>query len=381
MNHRIKIRVEGKKNNYLIEKLIEKKINLYNIEEKDKYLELIIDKKDYELIKEIKTIKSLKIMKYYGLERIHYLMKKYSILQISIIIGIILNMFLSNLILKIDIGTPNKSLEKTVKKDLELYGIKKYRIKKSYEEIQIIKDKLLQKENDRIEWIEIESIGTKYIVTVEEKKHTQETTCSPRNIVAKKNAVITKIESSSGEITKKKLDYVSKGEVVISGTIHNKEEEVSIKCAEGKVYGETWYKVTSEIPVIEHNIEKKDNYKWKLVWNFNSKTNSLSNNKWIIKKQYNILESKFFPLDISIIHYQEIKRTIIKNDLKTIDSKAYNKSLKVLEDKLKAKPTVLRKNILKKSLNNSKIIIEVFYAIEEDITEYQEIPKNEPEEG
>ena len=48
--------------------------------------------------------------------------------------------------------------------------------------------------------------------------------------------------------SKKKNDYVNKGDVLISGLIHNKETIVSKKCAQGIIFGEVWYKVKIALP-------------------------------------------------------------------------------------------------------------------------------------
>ena len=69
-----------------------------------------------------------------------------------------------------------------------------------------------------------------------------------QNVVAKKNAVIMEIRSSSGQIIKKINDYVNKGDVIISGNITKKDEIKNVVKAEGIVYGETWYNVKVELP-------------------------------------------------------------------------------------------------------------------------------------
>ena len=121
-------------------------------------------------------------------------------------------------------------------------GIKKYNFVLSTNKVNNIKEKLL--ENKDIEWLEIERIGTKYVIKVEERKlKEKEDECFPRNIVSKKNAVITKINVENGEIIKKKNDYVVAGETIVSGLIHNKETVKTKVCAKGLIYGKTWYKV------------------------------------------------------------------------------------------------------------------------------------------
>ena len=49
--------------------------------------------------------------------------------------------------------------------ELSNNGLKIYSFKKNYQELQIIKKKILEKYKTDIDWIEIENIGTKYIVS------------------------------------------------------------------------------------------------------------------------------------------------------------------------------------------------------------------------
>ena len=116
--------------------------------------------------------------------------------------------------------------------------------------INKIKKQILEKHKNRIEWLEIENVGTKYIIRVEERiLNNIEENGSPRDIVAKKDAIIKRIDAYSGEVLKNKLDYVRRGDIIISGNIHLNEEVKNHVEAKGKVYGEVWYKVSLEYPL------------------------------------------------------------------------------------------------------------------------------------
>lgn len=375
MNKRIKIYLKVNNPNYFIRELIEKKINLYNITKKERELELIIDEEKLEEISKIKTIKKLKIKNYYGLSKIKYLINKNKLIIILILIGILINIFLSNIIFKVEVSTPNKELVKIVEKDLKQLGLKKYRFKISYNQKEIIKEKLKEMEKDKIEWLEIEEHGTKYIVKIEEKKlKDEEELCLERNIVSKKNAVITKITSSSGEIKKKINDYVEKGEILISGLIYNKEEVVSKKCAIGEVYGETWYKITLNIPKSYKDIKLTNNNSWGLSIKTIKKEINIGNKfQNFEKKEYNIIESRIIPLGISITNFIEVKENVYNNTINNVDEIAYKYAIEKLEKEFNNKPNIIRKKILKKQEENSKIKVEVFLAVEENITAYEDI--------
>ena len=373
MQDRIKVRVFVRRPNHLLQKLIPE-MNLYEIKQEKDYLEIIIDNKYYEKLKKMKTIKELQIIDYYGVYKIKNKFQKYKILGLSIVIGILLNVFLSKFIFKIEIKTPNQELKEYVKKELYQLGFKPFTFKKDVKEITQIKKELLLK--DRIEWLEIEEKGTKYIVTIEEKKKQKEKTCTIRNIVSKKKAIIRSIQASNGEILKKKNDYVEKGEILISGEIHNKEDIVSNQCAKGKVLGETWYRVKVEIPQVITKQNKKENYKWKIKIGKDQK----EPNNWVIKKEYSIVKSNIYPFQISVLYLQEVKIRTKELTLEKVDKEAYQKAEKIINSYFQKKPTIIRKKVLKKSLKNSKIIVDVFFAIEEDITSYQAIQEEKKEE-
>ena len=279
------------------------------------------------------------------------------------------------MILNIEVQTPSNKLKKIIIKDLKQEGIKKYQFKISYKKKETIKKKLLKKEKDKIEWLEIEEHGTKYIIKVEPKKiNKKETVCNPRNIVASKKAVITKIIATTGEIKKKKQDYVEEGEVLISGFIYNKDEIVSKKCAEGQVYGETWYKVNLEIPkeYIETKVMKDKSYG--LSINLLNKNIDI-NHKFekYQKEEYKLINTNIIPLKINIAKYIKVKEIKHKYDINSIDKYAIKRSIKEINRKFNKPQKIISKKVLKKEIKNSKIIIEVFVALEEEITAYQDI--------
>lgn len=382
MNKKIKISLNVMNPNSFIKDLIRRKIKLYDISKKNKELEITIDEESLEEIRKIKTIKKIKIKDYYGISKIKYLYHKNKLIIYLILFCIFINLVLSNIIFKIEIDTSNKSLKKTVQKDLEELGLKKYHFKISYEEREKIKNKLQVKEKDKIEWLEIKEQGTKYIIKIEEKKiKEKEQVCNPRNIISKKNARITRIHSSSGEIVKKINDYVEPGEVLISGLIHNKEKIVSKKCSEGIVYGETWYKIKVSVPKKYTEAKKTNQKRWGIFFKTPKKEINI-NNKFQIyeKKEYNIIESNIINFGLGIAEYREIERKEYNNDLKTVDSIAYNYAEEKLKQQFNNKLTIIRKKILKKTEYNSKITVEVFFAIEEDIVSYQDITNLDIEE-
>ena len=149
---------------------------------------------------------------------------------------------------------------------------------------------------------------------------------------------------------------------------------MSYRCANGIVYGETWYKVKLSIPK-EYIIEELTNNK-SIGLNIKLFNKNLDiNNKYKSFKRNNIinLHSNIIPININLTKYLETK--IIKKiyTINNIDEIALNISEKEMKKKLRKDEEILSKNVLKKNINNSKIEIEVFLKVKEDITSYQDI--------
>ena len=374
MINKIKIKVLCRNPKEFLKEIINRKINIYDIEINKDSLVIIILNKDLKKIKEIKFTHKVKIIDYYGFHKIKYFISKNKIIIIFIALGIIINILLSNIIFDIKINTPDKKLKKIIIKDLKDNNINKYHFKLSSKNKNLAKEKILSKEYDKIEWIEIKEQGTKYIIEVQERKiKNKEETCTSRNIVSKKTAVITKINAEEGEILKKVNDVVSPHEVLISGLIYNKEKIVEKRCAKGKVYGEVWYKVQLTIPktIREEEETKNSSYginlkMFKKEYNFGNKYKEFN------KKQYDIIESRIIPMELSICKYKEKKITNTARDLKNIEDYAIEVATEKIDKQL-SNPNVISKKVLKKQVKNSKIIVDVFVSIEEDITTYQDI--------
>ena len=376
MYSRLKIEILGNNPDYFLKELINKKINIYHLEREFKRLVLVIDYTDYKKIKDIKTTYKINIINRYGFNKIEYYFKEFYLLIIFLFLGIIMNIVLSQMIFKIEIIHPNKEIRDLVLKDLNELGIKKYHFKVNYQKKELIKDKIKAKEKI-IDWIEIDESGTKYIVRIEEKKfNRKEDKCLPRNIIAKKNALILDIDASSGEVRKSINNYVSKGEIIISGFIYNKEDVVSKKCAIGKVYGEVWYEVKVEIPKYKKQEKLLNDSSLGIEIDFlNKKYNIHKNYDSYKKHSYSIIDSNFIPISYSISKYQ--KTNIIYNKMTDtqVKKKAFQEVEKEMKRRLNNDEIVLKKKILKKREKNSKIEVDIFVSVKENITTYQDISK------
>lgn len=374
MNNKIKIRILCRNPKNFLQEIIKNRINLYNIKLNKKYLEVIILNKDISKIEKIKYLHKIKIIDYYGLSKIKYLLLKNKAFIIFVIIGLFINIIFSHIIFDIKIETPNQELKKVIIKDLKDNNISKYHFKLTSKKKNLAKANILSKEHDKIEWLEIEEHGTKYIIKVQERKiNKKEDNCYPRNIVSNKTAIITKINAEEGEVLKKVNDLVSPNEILISGLIYNKEKIVSKKCARGKVLGEVWYKVKVEIPKITKKEIPVKASTYGITYKIFDKEYNLGNKyKNYKQNDYNIIDSKIIPIKFGISKYKKVKIITSSRNIENVDKYALDIAIKKINKQL-ANPHIINKKVLKKQLKNSKIIIDVFVAVEEDIITYEDL--------
>ena len=162
-----KIKITGKNVERFLRRLMSMNIELLDIKY-PKYNEAIVKiyKVDYPKLEKIKTIYEMNIIDSSGLIKIKKQLSLNKYFIFFLILGYLLLLFLTNLIFEIEVIHNDKELRELITTELETKGLKKYNIKKNYKQIQKIKKEIIEKYKDKIEWIEIEENGTKYIVRV-----------------------------------------------------------------------------------------------------------------------------------------------------------------------------------------------------------------------
>lgn len=374
MTSRYICKVTGKRYERFLKTLRQLHIRIYSISYQEKTMVIEVDEEGYEKLQKIKTTYEIEVISYKGKARIFFYFRKYRIFLSAILFGICLLLALSNLIWKVEVVHSKQEIRMLLTDALEEKGICPFRMKLSFQKKEKIKKEILETYKDKIEWLEIEEVGTKYVVRVEErKKNDKEEDTSPRHIIASKDAMILTIQAEAGEVVKKRFDYVKKGDVLISGIIHKNEEAKSKVKAVGAVYGEVWYTVSILLPV--HYYEEKviGTPKTRLALQALSKTFSLQKGTYRIKKTTPIFKSALFPLSLQIETVEEISQTVKHYDLENGEKEGVHLALEKLKVRLPEKSEILTQKVLKKQKKGSKIYIEVFFKVKEEITAYQSL--------
>ena len=376
MSHYI-IKIEGRRPNSLLSLLIILKIPFIKKKETKDYLILEIEEEYFQKIKKLAPTYEITILKRTGKAYLIHLYKTKKIFLYSTIFAFLVIILLTNIIFSVRVVETDKEIKDMILTDLRENGITRFRFKVSYKRKEAIREKILEKEKDYLEWLEIEEIGTMYQVKVIRRiNNPKEEELKPRSIVAKKKGRITRIEADYGEVTTKKNDVVDNGDTLISGLIKNKEEIKTKVAARGKVYAEVWYQVNLNLPTIYQEEIKTGNKKNTLEIIFLDKNIFISelfkyNNS--ISKETVLYNNPLIPFRISFTKKEEIKLKQVAYQ----EDKTLKKIKKLAVDKLKQRIgndiKILAINVLKKKASADKIEVELFFKVEEDITSYESL--------
>ncbi len=370
MNKQVKIEVTGSVNRF-INKCISNKIYLSNISYIDNNkITCIINLDDYKKIKRLNYYSKIKIVSYVGINKLKEMIKNNIFYIIIFILAFILMDIITSYIVDIEVIHSSSSIRKLIYKELDNNNVKKYSFAYDFNELEKIQDNILINNKDKLEWISITKDGMKYIIRCEERKIKEINKESGyRNIIAKKDAYITKIISTKGVNLVRSGEYVKKGDVLISGEIKLYEEVKGDTLATGYVYGNVWYDVEVSIP----KEENKKEYTGKSRFNININDKIFFKNKYKYFSQENIREIKILGLKIKF--YKEKEYGYKKHILS--DEEVEN----LVNDKIKEKfsniGTISSQKVLKKEINNSTIDYRVFVICNELINEYQYYEKGD----
>lgn len=362
MNKRIYLEVSNELNRF-IKKCIDNNINLYNISYKKDKIIVLIDVKDYLKIKRLNYYSKIRVVKYDGLLNIKKIIKD-NMFYISVIfLSFIWMNLLTNYIVDIKIIHSNNGIRRLLKEELDKNNVKRFSLAYSFVELDNITKNILADNKNNLEWVSIKKDGMKYIVRAEERIIKSEVVSDkPRDIIASKDAYITKVISSKGNVLVRQGEYVKKGTVLISGKITLYEDVKGVTSASGSVYGNVWYECTVETPK-EISSERLTGRK---RYNLNVGNKILLRNKYQNFRQKNIKEIKIFGLKIKFYREEEVE--IIKT--KTDDEYALRRLKEEFDKKLNGKGVIIYQKVLKKEENNSTIKYRVFIITNELINAY-----------
>ena len=349
-------------------------IKILEIKYEQGYIYLKINSKYLEKLNKYLVSYKFRVVKVTGIYDILNKIKRNYIFCICLLIGTILFFIMSNMVVKINIIHENSEIREIIADELDEYGIKVLSFKKSYKELDKIRQEILDKYPDKLDWMEFDVDGMIINVRIEERIITDtskdDLVC---NLVAAKSGIINDIKVEQGEALVNINDYVKEGDILVTGVINYNEETKRTTCASGEIYATTWYTVDVKIPFEYSEYEETGKKKYNIVWENDG------NKKQILRERFDSYNSylknvlKIFDFNLYVETEMETKKiTKIYTEDEAIEV-GINKAIENVKIKLGEKDEIIDKKVLKKVVNNSTMDIEVFVIVKELISTQEEI--------
>ncbi len=213
MKHFLWIEVNEKNANQVLLKLFKARVEVYETKYNHHSLQFKILAQDYSKLKKIIRYKFKKV-RHDGIYHWKDVLKKKWLILVGILFYFAWIFFFSNIIVNVQVIHSNKDIRELVIKALSNYGIERLTLKKDFQEIEKIKQHILDDFPDQLEWMSIEVDGMQYVVRIEERIITKPNIKRERcNLVATKSAIVKKISYSVGESKVMVNDFVREGDI------------------------------------------------------------------------------------------------------------------------------------------------------------------------
>lgn len=349
-------------------------IKILEIKYEQGYIYLKINSKYLEKLNKYLISYKFSVVKETGVYDILNKIKRNYIFCICLLIGIILFFIMSNMVVKINIIHESSEIREIIADELDEYGIKVLSFKKSYKELDKIRQEILDKYPEKLDWMEFDVDGMIINVRIEERIIT-DTSKSDKvcNLVAAKSGIINDIKVEQGEVLVNINDYVNEGDILVTGVINYNEEMKRTTCASGEIYATTWYTVDVKIPFEYSEYVETGKKKYNIVWENDG------NKKQILRERFDSYNSylknilKIFDFNLYVeteMETKKITKTYTEDEALEV---GINKAIENVLIKLGEKDEIIDKKVLKKVVNNSTMDIEVFVIVKELISTEEEI--------
>lgn len=301
---------------------------------------------------------------------------------------LVLLAILSNMVWGIEISGASPEMEHAIRKELKNMGIQKGKLQFFLDDVDSIQRKLTSRV-EGITWVGVHLNGTTYHFQVVEKTEPKKKkTTGPQDLVAKKKAVIVKMFVEKGQPVVKRNQYVQKGQLLVSGLIGNEEQPKEV-ASKGKVWGETWYKSSVELPLNTtfqvYTGKEKRIYFLKVgkfhipVWGWWKKESYK-----LTAQEENRQPIKFFKWNLPIEWGQTIEREYKMVDRRYTVKQAIKEAnilaRKDLKKHLQPDAQITGEKILHQRIENGKVMITVYFQVIEDIAKGQPIIQGDKED-
>ena len=365
---------------YYIERFINicntKHILLWNLKRKNSItLYASISIKDFKSLRSIckKTKCKLKIQNKKG---IPFTLRKYKkrkiflgLLFLIVIIVIILSNFIWNIDVEGNINIPREELLALAEEN----GLSVGKIKGGIDTKEVINK--IRLERDDVAWVGIDIIGTNAVIKVVEADAkpdiiNEEEYC---NIVADKDAMITKVIARNGTPVVEEGSVVKKGDILIAGWMEGKYTGRQYVHSQGEIEAKVWYTATEKIELKETKKIETGNEENKYSVKINNFQINLPKSIPNFEKYDTIEASKklklfsnfYLPFELITYTYKEYKEETVIHSIEEAKQIGVERAEEKLVNEIKDKE-ILDKQIKVKT-ESEYLLVEVTFEVKEKI--------------
>lgn len=365
---------------YYIERFINicntKQILLWNLKRKNSItLYASISIKDFKSLRSIckKTKCKLKIQNKKG---IPFTLRKYKkrkiflgLLFLIVIIVIILSNFIWNIDVEGNINIPREELLALAEEN----GLSVGKIKGGINTKEVINK--IRLERDDVAWVGIDIIGTNAVIKVVEADAkpdiiNEEEYC---NIVADKDAMITKVIARNGTPVVEEGSVVKKGDILIDGWMEGKYTGRQYVHSQGEIEAKVWYTATEKIELKETKKIETGNEENKYSVKINNFQINLPKSIPNFEKYDTIEASKklklfsnfYLPFELITYTYKEYKEETVIHSIEEAKQIGVERAEEKLVNEIKDKE-ILDKQIKVKA-ESEYLLVEVTFEVKEKI--------------
>lgn len=378
------IKVFGKKAERLINIAMERKIEIWNIRRKKDYLIMSLTVAGYKELWHVcrKLNIPIRIVKKKGGPFLLNKLWRRKVFAIGLILFILTLYIISSFIWFVEV----QGLETIDHLEFQEF-IAQNDLKRGKFKYNIDTDDLEQNIKLRfneIAWVSVNIIGTQVLVEIVEKDPAQVTEKGPSNIIAAKDAVITKILVLSGQKEVEQGQTVAKNQVLITGQMFNEESRTHMLVRSfGIVEGKVWYEGYGEAFPKETVYEMTGNSKEVKYLNIFGKKIRISKNNVPFEKyskteniQSLKVKTSRVPIELITHTYFEVKGNKVKYTTNEMERIATDRAIKNAGSKVPEGVEIVNETV--NIIERSGTIVRVRVILEtiEEIGKIQRINNN-----
>lgn len=226
-------------------------------------------------------------------------------------------------------------------------------------------------------WVGVEKKGTSIIITVVDSTKPEKNPLeSPTHLVAKTDAVVTKIIAESGRPKVERNDRVRKGDVLISGLLGD-GNNVKAVVSKGTVMGLVWHEYKIVAPMAKKIKSYTGASRTRNYWIIGNRALQISGYKGkdFVQSQVksSIKRSQIRDWALPFGTMKEVEMEVIETEQELTREEAKQAGLAAARSELLAKSgaqaVVKAENILHEQTENGKVMLTVLFEVEQSIAE------------